>query len=361
MTAPASTPRAAAGAGTNAGTAAVRVEPYAGSAAEWDAFVAAQPGGTHFHRLGWRTVIERTFGHRCHSLAARDAAGALVGVLPLVHVASPLFGRYVMSMPFVNYGGPLGTDAAVRALGDEAKAVGARHRASLVELRSAVPLALDWPVSHRKITVILPLADDADAQFKRLDSKLRSQVRRPQKEGVTVRLGGELVGDFYTVFAHHMRDLGTPALPRRFFAEIVRAFGDSATVAVAYLDGAPIACGLGFRYGEEFEITWASALVAHKKTSANMLVYWELMRHGIADGVRRFNFGRCTPGSGTHKFKRQWGGEDTQLHWYQQAQGGEAKTPSADDSAYAWGPRLWKHLPVPVATAIGPRIVKYIP
>ena len=37
------------------------------------------------------------------------------------------------------------------------------------------------------------------------------------------------------------------------------------------------------------------------------------------------------------------------------------KTPSPDDAAYAWGPRLWKRLPLPVATALGPRIVKYIP
>ena len=80
-------------------------------------------------------------------------------------------------------------------------------------------------------------------------------------------------------------------------------------------------------------------------------------------GVRVFNFGRCTPGGGTHRFKQQWGSRDEALWWYQHAAGGaaEASTLSPDDGAFSWGPRLWKKLPMPVATALGPRIVRFIP
>ena len=41
--------------------------------------------------------------------------------------------------------------------------------------------------------------------------------------------------------------------------------------------------------------------------------------------------------------------------------GAEAATPSPDDGAFSWGPRLWRRLPLPVATALGPSIVRYIP
>jgi hypothetical protein len=112
-------------------------------------------------------------------------------------------------------------------------------------------------------------------------------------------------------------------------------------------------------------MTWASALVEHKKLAPNMLLYWAFMQRSANDGLSHFNFGRCTPDSGTHRFKRQWGAEDEQLWWYQLApsagRGAPAKTPSPDDAAYAWGPRVWKRLPLPLATALGPRIVKYIP
>ncbi|HEX9085175.1 MAG TPA: hypothetical protein VF836_10580, partial [Gemmatimonadaceae bacterium] len=111
-----------------------------GSEEEWDTFAATQKGYTHFHRLRWRTVIERVFGHECVYLAARDKTGKLAGILPLVRVRSVVFGHYLVSMPFVNYGGPVGTDAAIRALVDEAVAVARRDRVKLLEMRSSVPL-----------------------------------------------------------------------------------------------------------------------------------------------------------------------------------------------------------------------------
>ena len=290
--------------------------------------------------------------------------GALAGILPLVRVATPLFGRYVVSMPFLNYGGPLGSDDAVLALTAEAAERADRDGARLLELRSAVELPVDLPVSHRKITVVLPLpgTGDADAAWKALGTKLRAQVKRPQKEGVTVRFGPDQVDPFFAVFAHHMRDLGTPTLPRKFFRAIADQFGDDAWFGCAWLGNEPIAAGAGFRWADEFEMTWASALTAHNRIAPNMALYWSFLERAVGQGITRFNFGRCTPGSGTHRFKRQWGAVDEPLWWYQHVPGGgEAATPSPDDSAYSWGPRIWKKLPLPLATALGPRIVRGIP
>ena len=339
-----------------------RVAEFRGAPAEWDRFVRAQQGWTHFHLHGWRRVIEQAHGHECRWLEARDASGALAGVLPLVRVRSALFGHYLVSLPFVNYGGPLGSDAAVRALCDEAAELARAGGVKLLELRSRRELPVEMPVSHRKVTVLLDLEPgDPGRLFKRLDAKLRSQVRRPQKEGVTVRFGADQVAPFHEVFARHMRDLGTPAQPRALFDEIARTFGESAWFGCAYLGDVPVACGAGFAWDREFEMTWASSLVSHKKLAPNMLLYWAFMERACNEGLRVFNFGRCTPGGGTHRFKLQWGGRDEPLWWYQRAAADGARTPSPDDGAYSLGPRLWKKLPVPVATVLGPRIVRWIP
>lgn len=340
------------------------VAPYEGGSAEWDVFGRAQRGWTQYHSHGWKRVMETAMRHDCPFLAARDSEGALAGILPLVRVATPLFGRYVVSMPFLNYGGPLGSDDAVLALTAEAAERADRDGARLLELRSSVELPVDLPVSHRKITVVLPLPGngDAEAAWKALGTKLRAQVKRPQKEGVTVRFGPDQVDPFFAVFAHHMRDLGTPTLPRKFFRTIADQFGDDAWFGCAWLGSVPIAAGAGFRWGDEFEMTWASALTAHNRIAPNMALYWSFIERAAVQGIRRFNFGRCTPGSGTHRFKRQWGAVDEPLWWYQHVPGGgEAATPSPDDSAYSWGPRIWKKLPLPLATALGPRIVRGIP
>jgi serine/alanine adding enzyme len=345
----------------------LRVERYAGPPGQWDDFVRAQPGWTHFHLHGWRSVMHDAMGHDTPYLVALDRpSDKIEGVLPLVRVKSALFGHFLVSVPFLNYGGPLGSPAAIAELAAHAAALSTDDGAKVLELRSRYDLGAipDFAVSHRKITVLLDSSGGSDALWKRLSSKLRSQIRRPQKEGVTVRIGADQVGPFYKVFAHHMRDLGTPVMPRRFFEAVAREFTEDALFAVAYHDDNPIACGAGFTWGaadnREFEITWASALRAYNRMSQNMLVYWELMRHVADHGITTFNFGRCTPGGNTHKFKTQWGTVDQPLWWYERRAEGAA-TPSEGHGAAARGPELWKRLPLPIANVLGPRIIRFIP
>jgi serine/alanine adding enzyme len=340
----------------------IRLSRFAGDPIEWDRFVQAQPNWTHFHLYGWRSVLERVFRHECIYLEARDTTRALVGILPLVRVRSVVFGHYLVSMPFLNYGGPLGTPEAVRALCGASIELAEHDHVRLLELRSREPLPTDLSASHRKITVLLDLPSSEDTLWRSLPAKVRSQVRRPQKEGVEVRVGLEQLEAFYEVFAVHMRDLGTPAQSFAFFKAIAEQFPKDVRFACAYLNEQPIACGCGFLWGSEFEITWASALRSHKHLAANMLVYWVLMQRAIADGARVFNFGRCTAGSGTHRFKLQWGARDETLWWYQAASGHVAhEPPNPDQARYALATRIWRRLPVALATRLGPSIVQFIP
>jgi len=341
----------------------LHVAPFEGTSAEWDVAARSFAGWTHFHLWGWRRVIESVHHHECTYLGASGPNGALEGILPLVRIKSPLFGHYLVSMPFLNYGGPLGSDDAVRALTAEAVSLAERRGVKLLELRSAQQLPVDLPVSHRKITVLLDIpAGGPDALFQTFKAKLRSQIRRPEKEGVSVRLGPDQVKPFFAVFSRHMRDLGTPTQPRDLFEAVAAEFVDDAWFGCAYLGNTPIACGAGFRWEGQFEMTWASALIDYNRIAPNMALYWGFMQRAASEGLTLFNFGRCTPDSGTHRFKQQWGGRDAALHWYQYAPAGrEAHTPSPHDGAYSWGPRLWRRLPVGVANLLGPRIVRGIP
>ena len=94
------------------------VSAFTGHGDEWDAFGRAQLGWTAFHRLAWRDVISGVHGRECPYLCVRDSHGTLRGILPLVHLKSAVFGHYLVSTPYVNYGGPLGDDAGITALCD---------------------------------------------------------------------------------------------------------------------------------------------------------------------------------------------------------------------------------------------------
>lgn len=340
----------------------IRTGPFDGSSEEWDRFVRDREDWTHFHLYDWNRVIERVHGHETHYLAARDGSDRLAAVLPLVRVRSPLFGDYLVSMPFVNYGGPLGEPEGVRALAETASGLAEREDVDLLELRSRHRTETDLPASHRKITVLkdLPM-EKPETLWDDLDSKVRSQVRKPRKEGVEVRFGPDQLGGFWDVYALHMRNLGTPVQPRNWFEEILDTFGDEVWISCARLNGKAIACGFGLQWEDEVEMTWASDLFEFRSIAPNMLLYWAFMERAIEEGLSTFNFGRCTPGSGTHRFKKQWGTRDQKLWWYQLRSEGTEKTPSPDDEAWSWGPKVWRKVPLPVANAVGPAVVRYIP
>ena len=329
--------------------------------AEWDAFVSAQADGTFCHRAGWATVLADSLGATPHFLEARDASGALRGVLPLFRVRSVLLGDYLVSVPFLNYGGALGDDVARSALAEAAVELGRELGVDAVELRARARESSSLTSLDKKVTVVLPLPATEAELWSALPSKLRSQIRRPMKENMEVRRGPAEIAAFHDVLARNMRDLGTPVLSRRFFESAASAFGDDVIVTTVHHEGRAVAAGYGFMHGDEFEITWASSLRDANKLSPNMLLYWELMKHAVERGARTFNFGRCTPGGGTHRFKLQWGGVDVPLGWSVWSRSGGDGTPKPDKPIFRIATAAWQRMPLWAANTIGPIVSRSLP
>lgn len=340
---------------------ALSVVAFEGGSDAWDAFVAGAEESTFCHLAGWRNIMSDALGHDCRYLVARDAADRWRGVLPLVRVRSPLLGHYLVSMPFLNAGGPLGTPAARALLADAAVALARDVGVDLLELRTrAVPPAA-LRVSARKVTVRLGLPAAPDELWAAFPSKLRSQIRRPLKEGLEVRFGLDQREAFYDVFARTMKDLGTPVLPRAFFERAAAAFPHLIVFGVVYLRDQPVAAGCGFAWRDEFEMTWAAALRRHSPLAPNMLLYWAFMQHMIARSVRVFDFGRCSSGGGTHRFKLQWGGVNRPLPWAQWSPRNVTATPSPERPVFRVAAAVWRRLPLGVANLVGPIIARQIP
>lgn len=175
----------------------IRVERLENPGAEWDHFVRSQADWTHFHLSGWKRVMESALGHECLYLVARDDRGATLGTLPLVRVRSMLFGHCLVSMPFLNYGGPLGSREAIEVLAARARELGDESAVKLVQLRSRTATAIDWPVSHHKITSVLDLPAEAEDLWNSFRSKLRTDIKRPFRDGIRVEFGPDRLPEFY--------------------------------------------------------------------------------------------------------------------------------------------------------------------
>jgi len=332
--------------------------------ARWDAYVNAHPEATGYHLWGWRDVVSRAFGHQTQYLAVEDE-GRVVGVLPLVLFRSRVFGRFVVSMPFLNYGGVLADSEAaawrlLEAAVEEARRAGASH----LELRhTARRMFEELPSKSHKVGMRLALAETAERQWEAIDRKLRNQVRKADKSDLTVRRGGaELLDAFYDVFAWNMRDLGTPVYAKRFFAEVLAAFPRHTRVLTVALGNRPIAGSIVFRYRRIMEVPWASSLREFNHLSANVRLYWEMLQLAIDEGCTVFDFGRSTPNEGTYRFKEQWGAQPVPLVWeYWMADGQALPDLSPANPKYDAAISVWRKLPVGLTRWLGPQIVRNIP
>ncbi|NKC12964.1 MAG: FemAB family PEP-CTERM system-associated protein [Gammaproteobacteria bacterium] len=332
--------------------------------AEWDAFTASHPHGTLYHQSAWKRLIEELFGHECYFLLARRFGQGIAGILPMVRQRSRLFGDYLVSMPYVNFGGVLADNASVAAaLLVEGALHAQRLGCSHLESRDVIPQPVQWPCRTDKIVMQLALPESSEQLNHQLRTKLRAQIKRPLRSGAIAYVGGgELLRDFYTVFAVNMRDLGTPVYSRAFFASIAQTFAENIHIVIVRVGRRPVAGAFLLRTGTRMEIPWASSLRAYNHLSVNMMLYWEVLKLAIELDCELFDFGRTTPDSGAHKFKQQWGAQPRQLYWhYWLRDGSELPGLNPNNPKYALAIALWQRLPVWVSRIAGPLIVRNLP
>lgn len=337
--------------------------------ASWDAYARTHSAGTLYHLAGWGEIIRKTYRHPIYYLAARDAeTKTIVGILPLAHLKHFIFGNGLFSMPFFDLGGILADDPETEtALMVKAMELGRELKVNHIELRhqgppSARDETIRATVKSHKVRMLLDLPDSADALMKSFKSKLRSQIKRPMKEGLVAKMGGgELLDDFYEVFVINMRDLGSPVHSKKLMAHVLQTFHENAKVFVVYHQDQPVACSLTVGFKDILENPWASALRQYSKLSPNMLLYWRMLEYACENGYKRFDFGRSSPDEGTYKFKAQWGAKPETLHWVCVWLRGEPDNADlSEKTTFGFAARCWQKLPVAVTKVMGPMIRKHI-
>lgn len=331
---------------------------------DWDAYVDSHPRATNYHQYAWKKVIEKSFRHKTYYLAARDSNNEICGLLPLTYMKSPLFGRFLVSLPFFNYGGMLCNDneTAEVLLKESSKILEDLH-AEYVEFRHLEIFLGRLETKQHKVSMILDLARDEESQWKALDTKVRNQVRKAEKSCLTAINGHmELLDGFYEVFCRNMRDLGTPVYSKNFFQNVLEVFPDTTRIISVKLEEKVVASGILTWFRDGLEVPWASSISEYRAKCPNNLLYWEAIRFAIRNGSSKFDFGRSTPGEGTFHFKKQWGAKPVPLYWQYLMKPGKALPEiNPKNPKYHMAIKVWQKLPVPLTRLLGPCIVRNIP
>lgn len=321
------------------------------------------------HDPAWLDVLRAGLKHQTSVLLAKRD-GQLAGLLPLSLTRSPLFGRHLVSLPYVNRAGLLALDHdAGEALIARAVELAAQHDARYLELRHhgrAIESAHFTHTRQAKVRMVLDLPDSEDALWSSLKAKVRNQARKGEQAGLSIRFGSEeLLAGFYSVFATNMRDLGTPVYPRKLFAAMLNYLGERCEIALVMLESIPIA-GAVLVHDDAgacrtTQVPSASCLRSYNDLCANMWMYHQLLQRAVSRGAQAFDFGRSSEDSGTYRFKKQWGALPQPTPWQVHLRKGELDAVRPDHPRYQKRIERWQKLPVWVTRAIGPAIVRGIP
>ena len=333
-------------------------ELTAEKAAQWDAFVEACPNATFFHLAGWKQVIEQSFGHRAYYLFA-ESDGEILGVLPLVHIKSRLFGNALMSTPFCVYGGVASEheevcsqlETAACTLADELKV-------DYLEFRNREARHPDWPTKELYVTFRKTIEADAEANMMAIPRKQRAMVRK----GIKAGLAGEVdasVEAFYSAYSQSVHSLGTPVFSRKYFECLQQVFADKCDILTIRQGDELVSSVMNFYFRDEVLPYYGGGTPIARQLKGNDFMYWDLMRRSCEQGLKVFDYGRSKQGTGSYSFKKNWGFEPTPLYYeYYLVKAREMPDVSPMNPKFKLFINAWKRLPVGVSRAIGPWLAR---
>jgi hypothetical protein len=396
-------------------------------------FLKRSSKANYCHDPAWLDVIAEAYGKEAFAFVRTDpVTGRMRGYAPACHLASAAFGRELVALPYLDYGGILAEDdESEDLLRDKLLSEAVRGKAQL-EIRSRYPL-VGLPVPQDgKVCMILPLREEtaepdwtpvegeplgaeqpwlsesddwsdwsdwdgsipvdaatypvkkarnghgdnniagkpapvrpdpapgegADAYWKSLDAKVRNQVRKAEKSGVTVRWGREeRLDEFYEVFCVNMRDLGSPTHAKAFFAAVLKHF-PGASIGTAHREGKCIGGLFRILWKDELVIPWASTLKEERIFCPNNALYWEAIQYAFERDCARVDFGRSTRDEGTYRFKQQWQARESNLYRYQFDDKGHflERNWHVSQGKLGWTRNVWAKLPLKLANALGPML-----
>ena len=344
----------------------------------WDNYVRQHSAHSPYQLFAWKKSIKQAYQHKSAYLIAEKTKNNLVeiiGVLPLIIFNKPLSKPTLCALPFCDVGGVLAnSDDIKQALLDESKNIALPLNTTKIEIRSRIESNtenIDSAVienSNQKVSMLMPLPENSELLFSRFKSKLRSQIRKADKNGLHYKIGSDvsMLDDFYHVFAHNMKALGSPVHAKQWFVSLLAHYKTNMLISVVYKDETLIGAGIVLVAGNKAAIPWASTKAEFNRLSPNMMLYWSFLKHLSDNNISEFDFGRSSYGEGTFKFKQQWGAKPVPLNWqtinlHSTNQASEDKVPSINSSSLrSLVENIWRKLPLSLTIFIGPRIRKYI-
>ncbi len=339
---------------------------------EIDGLLAGE-GAPPFTRPAFTRVLAETFGFPFRYIVSRSADGDVCGAMPCFGLSSLLFGRRLVTAPFNFYGGLAARgDRALEDLLGQAREASTGRRWFEIKATSPLPDELvarfDLAVRRDFLTYEVPLGSEKEVerrQHSRLRERLRSLRRElgPRLAFSTAACTADLAAFHRLLTREYLRKhlmLPLPfALFRRLWLELSPA--REAEVLMARIDGRLAAGVFLLHDGGRVLYQWGAYDLGQGHRSPLKILLDEAIRHALSQGCEVFDLGLTARAhEGLRFFKTRWGGVERPLPWYYMLSPGERVPHLSYDRSFAMIRKVFRLVPVVLARAVPPMLIRHL-
>lgn len=339
----------------------------------WNEFVMRNPQSHVYHLWEWSDVLCKTYKYKRHYLGVKKGED-ISGVFPCLFVKSLIFGKRLISLPFVEYAGPLLKNDVEPSMAkpvlaqflDYLDKLSKKLKADYAEIRhppeflSPLLSSMGFKGLQRHVTFKIDLTKEESELLKGMDKKCRNSLRKAMKSGVRieeVRL--DSLGQYYDLYLDAQKRLGSPPHSFGFFRNVYDAFGSAGLLrmTLAMYDGRPIGGVMVFCFKDK--LYWFGNVTDKKYASLNPtnLLLWHTIQYGRENNLKVFDLGQTRrEDSGVYRFKSGWGGDETNLEDFVLSSD-NVELPNPSERKYVFLSKLWSMMPKALAQRLGPRLI----
>jgi hypothetical protein len=331
---------------------------------EWDRRVSRHRDACFFHGAAWAEVLQASY-RQTPLYCVAEKQGEVVGLLPVVEVRSALTGCRGVSLAFADLCPPLCWDPQTfDVLLQQALACGASRGWTYFEGRGGLEWLEQVPSWARFYEHTLDLTIGEEQLWKSFEGRARNAMRKAESSGVQVEIGqsAQILREFYQLHCLTRRKHGVPPQPLVFFNNIRSCIlaRDQGIVAVARLDGAPVAAAVFFHLAGRVIYKFSASNLAAQHLRPNNLVMWEAIRWYTRAGAREMHFGRTSlKNEGLRRYKRGFNTLEEELRYYR-FDLRQRKFLAGEERAPGWQNRVCSLLPLRVLRLAGAILYKHM-
>ena len=272
----------------------------------------------YFQSTWWIRTITETYGYR-PVLVDKCGENPIYFML----VSSPLTGKRLVCLPFVDYSLTGGDDWDLADLLQKATGLKDRFGLDYVEIRSLGRLRyLERYFQRIEIFSTFQVKiGSVDEMYRRLDRRFRQSIRIALESGVKVVVDNSIDGlkTLYRLNLFVRRKHGVPIQPFSFFRNVWKygILSGNGFILLAKFAGKAVAGIMFLREKENLYAKYNGSLKEFLNRRPNHLVYWEALKLAREMSLKYLDLGRTgLDEDNLRRFKKTLGAEEKLLSYY---------------------------------------------